>query len=127
MLMAEIISSAVVQETVSQIVSGLVDKYEGKLNANENLERLEMAHIKLVAALEISDKWRINDASLMRWRKKLKRSAQECDETLRKCKQRIPFFMQNALGQMVTIAEYHKQLVELRQDKAQLCEQAERW
>lgn len=80
MLMAEIVSSAVVQETVSQIVSGLVDKYEGKLNANEILERLEMSHIKLEAALEISDKWRINDASLMRWRKKLKRSAQECDD-----------------------------------------------
>ncbi|XP_062188487.1 uncharacterized protein LOC133891758 [Phragmites australis] len=89
--MAEMVSSAVVQETVSQILSGLVCKYEGKekSNANENLERLEMAHIKLEAALEISNKWLITDASLLRWGKKLKRAAQECNDTLHRCKQRI--------------------------------------
>ena len=48
-----------------------------------------MAHIKLEAALEISEKWQINDASLLRWHRKLKRAAQECDETLHKCKLRI--------------------------------------
>lgn len=54
--MAEMVSAAVVQETVSKIVSGLVDQYKGddKLDANENLERLEMAHIKLEAAVETS-------------------------------------------------------------------------
>jgi hypothetical protein len=43
--MAEIDSSAVVQETVSQILSGIVQKYEEKeeSNASRNLERLEMA------------------------------------------------------------------------------------
>ncbi|XP_062187700.1 uncharacterized protein LOC133891027 [Phragmites australis] len=89
--MAQTVGSAVVQETVNKILSGLVHKYEGKekLNANENLERLEMAHIKLEAALEISNKWQITDASLLRWHKKLKRAAQECDDTLHKCKQRI--------------------------------------
>ena len=52
--MAEIVSSAVVQETVSQILSSLVQKYDEKeeSNANRNLERLDMAHIRLEAALE---------------------------------------------------------------------------
>ena len=48
-----------------------------------------MAHIKLEAALETSEKWQITDGSLLRWRRKLKRAAQECDETLHKCKLRI--------------------------------------
>ena len=89
--MAESVSTAIVQETVSQILSGIVQKYEEKeeSNANRNLERLEMAHIRLEAALETSEKWQITDASLLRWRRKLKRAAQECDDTLHKCKQRI--------------------------------------
>ncbi|CAL5077156.1 unnamed protein product [Urochloa decumbens] len=89
--MAEMVSSAVVQETVSQILSGLVHKCEGKekSSANENMERLEMAHIRLGAALETSDKWKITDASLLRWRRKLKHVAQECGDSLQKCKQRI--------------------------------------
>jgi len=50
--MAEIVRSAVVQETVSQIITNLVQNYEKKedSNANRNLERLEMAHIRLEAA-----------------------------------------------------------------------------
>ena len=85
--MAEIVSSAVVHETVSQVLSGLVQKYEEKeeSNANRNLERLEMANIRLEAALETSERWQITDASLLRWRRKLKRAAQECDETMHKC------------------------------------------
>jgi len=80
--MAEMVSSAVIQETVSQILSGLVQKYEEKeeSNVNRNLERLQMAHIWLEAALDISDKWQVTDASLLRWHKKLKRAAQECDD-----------------------------------------------
>ena len=86
--MAESVSTAIVQETVNQILSGIVQKYEEKeeSNANRNLERLEMAHIRLEAALETSKKWQITDASLLRWRRKLKRAAQECDDTLHKCK-----------------------------------------
>ncbi|PUZ68284.1 hypothetical protein GQ55_2G013900 [Panicum hallii var. hallii] len=89
--MAESVSAAIVHETVSQILSGLVQKYEEKEepNANRNLERLEMAQIRLEAALETSNKWQINDASLLRWRRKLKRAAQECDDTLHRCKQQI--------------------------------------
>jgi hypothetical protein len=89
--MAEIVSSALVHETVNQLISNLVQKYEDKAvsSANRNLERLEMAHIRLEAALETSEKWQISDTSLLRWRGKLKRAAQECDETLHRCKQRI--------------------------------------
>ena len=90
--MAQLAGTAIVQETVNQILSGIVQKYEKKegSNANKNLlERLEMAHIRLEAALETSNKWQITDASLLRWRRKLKRAAQECNDTLHKCKQRI--------------------------------------
>ncbi|KAJ1287530.1 hypothetical protein BS78_02G017300 [Paspalum vaginatum] len=89
--MAEIISSAVFQETVNQVISKLVQKYEEKeeSSANRNLERLEMAHIRLEASLETSQKWQISEASLLRWRRKLKRAAQECDDTVHKCRQRI--------------------------------------
>ncbi|OEL23251.1 hypothetical protein BAE44_0015730 [Dichanthelium oligosanthes] len=78
-------------ETFSQILSGMVQRYKEKedSNANRNMERLEMAHIRLEAALETSEKWHIIDASLLRWHGKLKRAAQECDDTLHKCKQRI--------------------------------------
>jgi hypothetical protein len=57
-IMTEMISSVVVQETAGQILSGLVHRSEGKedSNLNDNLERLEMAHIKLEAALETSSK-----------------------------------------------------------------------
>ena len=46
--------TAVVQDTVSRVLSGLVQKYKKKeeSNVNRNLERLDMAHINLEAALE---------------------------------------------------------------------------
>jgi hypothetical protein len=89
--MENIVSSAVVQETVSQVLSGLAKKYEEtkESDANRNLERLEMARIRLEAALETSDKWQITNASLLRWRRKLKGAAQECDDMLHKSKKRI--------------------------------------
>ena len=75
--MAKIVSSTVVQVTASQILSGLVKKYEVKeeSNSSRNLERLEMAHIKLEATLETSEKWQITYASLLLWCRKLKRAA----------------------------------------------------
>ena len=78
--MAEMVSSVVIQESFSQIISGLVQKYEEKEETNEirHIERLEMAHIRLEAALETSEKWQITDASLLHRRKKLKRAAQDC-------------------------------------------------
>ncbi|CAO2148235.1 unnamed protein product [Urochloa humidicola] len=89
--MAEMVSSVVIQESVSKILSGLVQKYEEKeeTNANRAMERIEMAHIRLEAALQTSSRWQFTDSSLLRWRSKLKRAAQECEETLNKCKLRI--------------------------------------
>ncbi|KAF0908287.1 hypothetical protein E2562_024702 [Oryza meyeriana var. granulata] len=87
--MGEIVSSAVIHETVNKIISGLIDKYEQKSSAEEQMERLEMAQIKLEIALETSDKWQITGGPLLRWQKKLKRAAEECDNTLRKCRQRV--------------------------------------
>ena len=86
--MAEIVSSAIVHETVSQILSGLVQKYEVKeeSNSSRNLERLEMAHIKMESVLDVTDKWQITGVPLLRWRSKLKRAAQECGDTLQRCK-----------------------------------------
>uniref|UniRef100_K4AIM7 Uncharacterized protein n=1 Tax=Setaria italica TaxID=4555 RepID=K4AIM7_SETIT len=84
-----IVSSAVAEEMVTQIVSSVLDKRKRgrEPSEKERLERLEMAHIKLEAALETSDRWRISDASLLRWRGKLKRAARECDDALRRSKQ----------------------------------------
>ncbi|CAD6256495.1 unnamed protein product [Miscanthus lutarioriparius] len=50
---------------------------------------MEMAHIKLEAALETSNKWNVTSAPLLRWQSKLKRTSQECDHTLRRCRQRL--------------------------------------
>ncbi|XBJ02170.1 hypothetical protein VPH35_021625 [Triticum aestivum] len=72
--MAEIVASAVVSETLSRVSSFLIDK-------------LEMAHIRMEAALEASGKWPpATDVPLLRWRNKLKRAADECDAVLRRCK-----------------------------------------
>ncbi|GJN04452.1 hypothetical protein PR202_ga22002 [Eleusine coracana subsp. coracana] len=49
----------------------------------------EHAHIKLEAALQISNKWNVTSAPLIRWWSKLKRAAQECDDMLRSCKKRL--------------------------------------
>ena len=73
----------------SRVLFGLVQKYEEKEESNvimwTNLERLDMAHIKLEAALETWEKWQITDASLLLWRRKLKCAAQECDELFLCC------------------------------------------
>ena len=83
--------SVVVEETVKQILSALSDNdHEGRSDdETEHVERLEMAQIRLEAVLEASVGWQIKDPSLLRWRRKLKRAAQECDEALHRCKQRI--------------------------------------
>uniref|UniRef100_A0A0A9HZJ3 WW domain-containing protein n=1 Tax=Arundo donax TaxID=35708 RepID=A0A0A9HZJ3_ARUDO len=86
--MAEMVSSALIGETVNRIMSNLTGKDEEKSWGRENIERLEMAHIKMEAMLQISNKWQITHMPLLRWRSKLKRAAQECDNTLRRCKQR---------------------------------------
>ncbi|CAN6361273.1 unnamed protein product [Urochloa humidicola] len=91
--MAEMVGSAVAEETLKQVVSGLIgnkrQREEEETAAGESetteqdVERLEMAQIKLEVALEASRRWHIRDASLLRWRRKLKRAAHECGDTLR--------------------------------------------
>ncbi|KAK3118852.1 hypothetical protein QOZ80_9BG0709470 [Eleusine coracana subsp. coracana] len=88
-LMAEMVSSAVAQEAVNQVLSSIKDRYEGNSGAKGHMERMEMAHIKLEAALETSNNWNVTSAPLIHWRSKLKRAAQECDGMLRSCKKRL--------------------------------------
>ncbi|CAD6256501.1 unnamed protein product [Miscanthus lutarioriparius] len=83
------VSSALAQEAVNEVLSRIKEGYAEKSDAKEHIERMEMAHIKLEAALETSHKWNISSAPLLRWQSKLKRATQECDRTLRRCRQRL--------------------------------------
>jgi hypothetical protein len=81
--MAKFVSSVLVQETVSQALSNLwsestrrkMDQTVAGSQGHELGERLEMAHTRLEAVLETSERWQIADAALLRWRSKLKRVA----------------------------------------------------
>jgi hypothetical protein len=86
--MAGVLSSVVIGEAVNKIISNLITKDEDKHNAKENIERLEMAHIKMESVLHLAGKWNITDSTLLRWQNKLNRATQECDEALRRCKKR---------------------------------------
>ncbi|KAM3197904.1 hypothetical protein ACQJBY_073153 [Aegilops geniculata] len=86
--MAEIVASAVVGETVTRVSSFIIDKPGKRPCGRDEMERLEMAHIKMEAALQLSDRWQITAAPVLLWRSKLKRAAQECDDTLRHLTQR---------------------------------------
>ncbi|KAG0530442.1 hypothetical protein BDA96_05G186800 [Sorghum bicolor] len=86
---AEMVGSAVAQEAVNKVLSRIKEGYVEKSDAKEHIERMEMAHIKLEAALETSNMWNITSAPLLRWRSKLKRATQECDHALRRCRQRF--------------------------------------
>jgi hypothetical protein len=88
--MAEMASSAIVGEVVGRIFSNIINKDKDGSDEGDSssIERLEMACIKLDATIETSNKWQITDVALLRWRKKLKRVALECDDALRRCKQR---------------------------------------
>lgn len=77
-------SSVIIGETVSRIISSVTAKDE-KSWGRENIERLEMAHIKMEVVLQISDRWKINHVPLLRWQRKLKHAAQECDSMLHRC------------------------------------------
>ncbi|XP_066335840.1 uncharacterized protein [Miscanthus floridulus] len=86
---AEMVGSAVAQEAVNEVLSRIKEGYAEKSDAKEHIERMEMAHIKLEAALEASNNWNITSPPLLRWRRKLKRATQECNRTLRRCRQRL--------------------------------------
>ncbi|CAO1939894.1 unnamed protein product [Urochloa humidicola] len=83
--MAEMVASAVAGEAVNRIISSLICGEDDK--STENMERLEMAHIKMESVLHVTDKLQITDVPLLRWRSKLKRAAQECGDALQRCKQ----------------------------------------
>ncbi|XP_066335071.1 uncharacterized protein [Miscanthus floridulus] len=106
--MAEIIGSAVIEETVSTVISSLSRKVEEKTGLTENIERLEIAHIKMEAALDMSNKWQISSIPLLRWRSKLKRAAQECEHTLRQCKQRS--IEEEAIGRHISQSSFPKRI-----------------
>ncbi|TVU49811.1 hypothetical protein EJB05_01148, partial [Eragrostis curvula] len=76
---AEMVFSAVVEETLKLALSGLIGGSRGQEeDLVRDVERLEMARIRLEAALDASRRWRIRDAPLLRWRRKLERAAEEC-------------------------------------------------
>ncbi|KAF7014921.1 unnamed protein product [Triticum aestivum] len=81
--MAEMVGSLVVGEVVSRTSSFLISKHKERSasasSTGESLERLEMAHIKMEAALEVSARWQVTDVAMLRWRRKLRRAADECD------------------------------------------------
>jgi hypothetical protein len=76
---AQMVSSAVVQEAVNQALSKLKARYGHKSDGTEHMERMEMVHIKLEAALETSNKWNVTSETLLRL---LKSAVQECNNTL---------------------------------------------
>ncbi|KQK11480.1 uncharacterized protein LOC104582950 [Brachypodium distachyon] len=88
--MADMVGSAIVGEAVGRIFSRITNS-KGQDKTDEatgvGLERLEMARIKMEAALETSNRWQITDTSLLHWRKKLKRAAQDCEDATRRCRQ----------------------------------------
>ena len=57
-------SSVIIGETVSRIISSVTAKDE-KSSGRENIERLEMAHIKMKVVLQISERWKINHVPLL--------------------------------------------------------------
>ncbi|TKV95462.1 hypothetical protein SEVIR_9G364500v4 [Setaria viridis] len=87
--MAEMVGSIVVGEVVNRASSYLISRHRDRLSTREGVERLEMAHIKMEAALEVSARWpHAADAPLLRWRRRLRRAADECDAALHRWKLR---------------------------------------
>ena len=90
--MAETVGSIVVGEVVNRTSSFILSKHRERLSTREGIERLEMAYVKMEAALELSGRWQHHatdaDASLLRWRRKLRRAADECDAALHRWKLR---------------------------------------
>ena len=89
--MAEMVGSLVVGEVVSRTSSFLVSKHKERSASactSESLERLEMARIKMEAALEVSARWQVTDVAMLRWRRRLRRAADECDAAVHRWKLR---------------------------------------
>ncbi|CAN6300467.1 unnamed protein product [Urochloa humidicola] len=87
--MAEMVGSIVVGEVVNRASSFLISRHRDCLSTREAVERLEMAHIKMEAALEVSARWPQHaGAPLLRWRRRLRRAAEDCDAALHRWKLR---------------------------------------
>ncbi|CAN6294638.1 unnamed protein product [Urochloa humidicola] len=90
--MAEMVGSIVVGEVVNRASSFLISRHRDCLSTREAIERLEMAHIKMEAALEVSARWPQQATSagapLLRWRRRLRRAADDCDAALHRWKLR---------------------------------------
>ena len=85
--MAEMVCSALVQETVSRGVSFVLGKREEKASQGHLMERLEMAVSELEFALERAQELRIRHLSLICRRKQIKSAYVEATELLDKHKQ----------------------------------------
>ncbi|CAD6226109.1 unnamed protein product [Miscanthus lutarioriparius] len=68
-----------------------------------------MAHIKMEVVLQISDRWKINHVPLLRWQRKLKHAAQECDSMLHRCQQRA--LEEEEIRQQVSWSSFPKRIV----------------
>ncbi|RLN34109.1 uncharacterized protein C2845_PM03G18620 [Panicum miliaceum] len=113
--MADMVGSAVVQETVSRITSYLLRKRDDDkkmASTGHNLERLEMAHTELELALERSARMPITDVSLLRRRKLLERAFKDCRDLLHRSriKQQTKFVMESE--QPVTHSSFPKRIAQ---------------
>ncbi|CAN6324862.1 unnamed protein product [Urochloa humidicola] len=91
--MAEMVGSIVVGEVVNRASSFLISRHREGMSTREGVERLEIAHIKMEAALEVSARWTQQHAAgagapLLRWRRRLRRAADDCDAALHRWKLR---------------------------------------
>ncbi|CAD6253328.1 unnamed protein product [Miscanthus lutarioriparius] len=68
------------QEAVNEVLSRIKEGYAEKSDAKEHIERMEMAHIKLEAALETSKKWNVTSAPLLRWRSSDYKKRKKCSK-----------------------------------------------
>ena len=85
---SEVVGSAVVGEAVSRICSYLVGRREEDTH-RENEERMEVALLRIQAAIEEADDWHITNRPLVRWRDKLRQAAEEGERILWAHKYRV--------------------------------------
>ncbi|WVZ50763.1 LOW QUALITY PROTEIN: hypothetical protein U9M48_001988 [Paspalum notatum var. saurae] len=57
-----------------------------------------------------SQRWSVTSAPLLRWRSKLKRAAQECDHTMRRCRQRLQEEEEEAAQREVRISSFPQRI-----------------
>jgi hypothetical protein len=79
--MAKMVGSVVVGEVVNRTSPFIISKHKERQRTWEGIERLEMAHIKMEAALDVSGRWQTTDVSL-------RRAADDCDAALHRRKLR---------------------------------------